>query len=60
MADIAWTYDAFGNTVHGLGSSPNSYQFNGQSNDGTGLYFLRARYYPTTTPATGASSAKTH
>ena len=61
MADIAWiydandrllnagnityAYDAFGNTAHGLGSSPNPYQFNGQANDGTGLYFLRARYY---------------
>ncbi len=40
-----YAYDAFGNTSHGLGSSPNPYQFNGQANDGTGLYFLRARYY---------------
>jgi len=40
-----YAYDAFGNTTHGLGSSPNPYQFNGQSNDATGLYFLRARYY---------------
>ena len=24
-----YAYDAFGNTTHGLGSSPNPYQFNG-------------------------------
>ena len=40
-----YAYDAFGNTQHGLGSSPNPYQFNGQALDSTGLYFLRARYY---------------
>ena len=45
MVTDSYAYDAFGNTAHGLGSSPNPYQFNGQSNDGTGLYFLRARYY---------------
>ena len=40
-----YAYDAFGNTTHGLGSSPNPYQFNGQALDSTGLYLLRARYY---------------
>jgi RHS repeat-associated protein len=44
----SYTYEPFGNTsVSGTGNS-NPYQFNGRENDGTGLYFYRARYYSPT------------
>jgi RHS repeat-associated protein len=39
-----YTYDPFGNTA-ATGSSGNTAQFTGRENDGTGLYFYRARYY---------------
>lgn len=39
-----YTYEPFGNST-GSGSSTNSYQYTGRENDGTGLYFYRARYY---------------
>lgn len=39
-----YTYDPFGNTSQS-GSSTNTFQFTGRENDGTGLYYLRARYY---------------
>jgi RHS repeat-associated protein len=40
-----YTYEPFGGTtVTGLAST-NSFQFTGRENDGTGLYFYRARYY---------------
>jgi RHS repeat-associated protein len=40
-----YTYDAFGNTTsNGVPSSNNS-QYTGRENDGTGLYYYRARYY---------------
>jgi RHS repeat-associated protein len=42
-----YTYDPFGN-VTASGSLPittNPYQFTGRENDGTGLYYYRARYY---------------
>ena len=39
-----YTYEPFGNTTV-TGSSTNSYQYTGRENDGTGLYFYRARYY---------------
>jgi RHS repeat-associated protein len=40
-----YTYEPFGGTtVTGLAST-NSYQFTGRENDGTGLYYYRARYY---------------
>jgi RHS repeat-associated protein len=39
-----YTYEPFGNaSVTGSRTTP--YQFTGQENDGTGLYFYRARYY---------------
>ena len=39
-----YTYDPFGNTsMTGLSSNP--YQYTGRENDGTGLYYYRARYY---------------
>ncbi|MGO9265479.1 MAG: RHS repeat-associated core domain-containing protein [Candidatus Binataceae bacterium] len=43
----SYTYDPFGNTTVS-GSSSNPYQFTGRENDGTGLYFDRARYYSST------------
>ena len=40
-----YNYEAFGRTA-GIGASnSNSYQFTGRENDGTGLYYYRARYY---------------
>ena len=43
-----YTYEPFGNTtVSGLPSA-NPYQHTGRENDGTGLYFYRARYYSPT------------
>jgi RHS repeat-associated protein len=40
----SYTYEPFGNTAIS-GTSANTYQFTGRENDGTGLYFNRARYY---------------
>jgi RHS repeat-associated protein len=43
-----YTYEPFGRTTSsGIGSS-NSYQYTGRENDGTGLYYYRARYYSPT------------
>jgi RHS repeat-associated protein len=39
-----YTYDPYGNTTM-TGSSSNPYQFTGRENDGTGLYYYRARCY---------------
>ena len=39
-----YTYEPFGNTTV-TGSSASTYQYTGRENDGTGLYFYRARYY---------------
>ena len=44
-----YQYDPYGN-VTVSGSSSNPYQFTGRENDGTGLYYNRARYYD---PAVG-------
>jgi RHS repeat-associated protein len=40
-----YTFDPFGNTTRSGNSSPNSFAYTGRENDGTGLYFNRARYY---------------
>jgi RHS repeat-associated protein len=40
-----YTYDAFGRTTVTGASNSSSYQYTGRENDGTGLYYLRARYY---------------
>jgi RHS repeat-associated protein len=37
--------DPFGNTTVTSGSFANEFQYAGRENDGTGLYFSRARYY---------------
>jgi RHS repeat-associated protein len=39
-----FTYDPYGNTTI-TGSSANPYQHTGRENDGTALYYYRARYY---------------
>jgi RHS repeat-associated protein len=40
----SFTYDPFGNTAAtGTGATP--FQYTGRENDGTGLYYYRARYY---------------
>ena len=44
-------FDAFGNETAKTGSTDNSYGFQGEEQDSTGLYYLRARYVD---PATGA------
>ncbi len=41
-----YTYAPFGATTTS-GSSTNSFQYTGRENDGTGLYYYRARYYNT-------------
>jgi RHS repeat-associated protein len=40
-----YAYESFGNTSVTSGSSANPYQYTGRENDGTGLFFYRARYY---------------
>lgn len=40
-----YTFEPFGNTVASGTGSENPSQFTGRENDGTGLYFYRARYY---------------
>jgi RHS repeat-associated protein len=45
ITQTAYTYEPFGNTTTGGTATANPYQFTGRENDGTGLYFYRARYY---------------
>jgi RHS repeat-associated protein len=40
-----YTYDAFGNTTASGAQSSNSSRYTGRDDDGTGLYYYRARYY---------------
>ena len=40
-----YTYEPFGGTTPSGTTSANWYQFTGRVNDGTGLYYYRARYY---------------
>ncbi len=40
-----YTYEPFGNTAVSGSTNANPYQFTGRENDGTGLYYYRARYY---------------
>jgi RHS repeat-associated protein len=40
-----YTYDAFGVLIEQNGTFGNSFQFAGEQTDGTGLQYLRARYY---------------
>jgi RHS repeat-associated protein len=41
----SYTYEPFGNTSVSGTTSTNAGQFTGRENDGTGLYFYRARFY---------------
>jgi RHS repeat-associated protein len=45
-----YQYDVFGAIRDHTGDSPNEFTFTGEQNDGTGLEYLRARYYD---PSTG-------
>jgi RHS repeat-associated protein len=40
-----YTYDPFGNTTATGVANTNAYQYTARENDGTGLYYYRARYY---------------
>ncbi len=40
-----YTYEPFGNTTVNGTASTNAFQYTGRENDGTGLYYYRARYY---------------
>lgn len=40
-----YTYDPFGNVSVSGEPSDNPFQYTGRENDGTGLYYYRARYY---------------
>jgi len=40
-----YSYDPFGNTTVSGETSDNPFQYTGRENDGTGLYYYRARYY---------------
>jgi len=40
-----YSYDAFGNVTVSGEVSDNPFQYTGRENDGTGLYYYRARYY---------------
>jgi RHS repeat-associated protein len=40
-----YTYEPFGATTATGASTPSELQFTGRENDGTGLYYYRARYY---------------
>lgn len=41
---VEYTYDPYGNTIADAAVS-NPFQYTGRENDGTGLYYYRARYY---------------
>ncbi len=41
----SYTYGAFGQTTAAGAASTNPFQYTGRENDGTGLYYYRARYY---------------
>lgn len=41
----SYTYEPFGGTSQSGAASTNSYKYTGREDDGTGLYYYRARYY---------------
>jgi RHS repeat-associated protein len=41
----SYSYEPFGATTQGGAGNTNPYQFTGRENDGSGLYYYRARYY---------------
>ncbi|MHB8473426.1 MAG: RHS repeat-associated core domain-containing protein [Gammaproteobacteria bacterium] len=46
----SYTYEPYGKTTQSGAASTNSFQYTGRENDGTGLYYYRARYYDPTLP----------
>ncbi len=44
-AQTTYTYEPFGNTTQSGTASSNALQYTGRENDGTALYYYRARYY---------------
>src|SRR6185437_9156502 len=48
VAQTNYTYEPFGNTTQSGSASSNTSQYTGRDNDGTGLYYYRARYYSPT------------
>lgn len=45
LVQTEYTYEPFGKTTATGSSNINSFQYTGRENDGTGLYYYRARYY---------------
>src|SRR4030042_6229617 len=45
VVKTTYTYDPFGNVTVSGETSDNAFQYTGRENDGTGLYYYRARYY---------------
>ena len=45
VVQTTYGYDPYGNTSQSGAANDNQYQFTGRQNDGTGLYYYRARYY---------------
>src|SRR5262249_16776242 len=45
IVQSTYTYEAFGTSAATGQNTPNTYQYTGRENDGTGLYYYRARYY---------------
>ncbi|MHB8744502.1 MAG: RHS repeat-associated core domain-containing protein [Sulfuricaulis sp.] len=46
----SYTYEPYGKTTQSGATNTNSFQYTGRENDGTGLYYYRARYYDPTLP----------
>jgi len=44
ISPTSYSYEPFGKTTI-VGSSQNAFQYTGRENDGTGLFYYRARYY---------------
>lgn len=45
VVQTQYTYEPFGKTTFSGASNSSSYQYTGRENDGTGLYYYRARFY---------------
>lgn len=45
MVQTSYTYEPFGNTAVSGATNGNPHQYTGRENDGTGVYYYRARYY---------------
>jgi RHS repeat-associated protein len=45
VVQTEYTYESFGRTTANGPLNSSSYQYTGRENDGTGLYYYRARYY---------------